>query len=87
MIPYTDFARLLTVYYRAAVAGDDEKKTQVVKWFRGEYTTKSEAKAELGVNIIITDDDWYEYIKIFAVFLKKAGYSGMLVLVDELVNM
>ena len=86
MVHGFDFARLLTVYYRAAVAGDDEKKTQVVKWFRGEYTTKSEARAELGVNIIITDDDWYEYIKIFAVFLKKAGYNGMLVLVDELVN-
>ena len=86
MVHGFDFARLLTVYYRAAVAGDDEKKTLVIKWFRGEYTTKSEAKAELGVNIIITDDDWYEYIKIFAVFLKKAGYNGMLVLIDELVN-
>ena len=56
------------------------------KWFRGEYISKTEAKAELGVNIIITDDDWYEYIKLFAMFLKGAGYSGLLILVDELVN-
>ncbi|MBQ8611368.1 MAG: ATP-binding protein [Oscillospiraceae bacterium] len=86
MVHGFDFARLLTVYYRAAVEGDDARKALVVKWFRGEYATKSEAKAELGVNIVITDDDWYEYIKLFAVFLKKAGYNGMLVLVDELVN-
>lgn len=86
MVHGFDFARLLTIYYHAAVEGDDEKKALVVKWFRGEYNTKSEAKAELGVNIVITDDDWYEYIKLFAVFLKKAGYNGMLVLIDELVN-
>ncbi len=86
MVHGFDFARLLTVYYHAAVEGDDEKKALVVRWFRGEYTTKTEAKADLGVNIIITDDDWYEYIKLFAVFLKKAGYNGMLVLIDELVN-
>ena len=58
----------------------------MLKWFRGEYATKSEAKQELGVNIIITDDDWYEYLKLFACFLKQAGYAGMLVLIDELVN-
>ena len=44
-----------------------------------EYTNKTEARAELGVNIVITDDDWYEYIKLFAMFLKKAGYSGLLI--------
>ncbi len=86
MVHGFDFARLLTRYYKAFVEGDDETKALVVKWFRGEYTTKSEAKAELGVNIIITDDDWYEYIKLFAVFLKQAGYNGLLILVDELVN-
>ena len=81
-----DFARLLSLYYEASRAGDDEAKARVVKWFRGEYTNKSEAKQELGVNIIITDDDWYDYLKIFAMFLKQAGYAGMLILIDELVN-
>lgn len=81
-----DFARLLTLYYRAYLSADDDMKARVVKWFRGEYSTKTEAKEQLGVNIIITDDDWYEYIKLFAVFLKKAGYGGLLILIDELVN-
>lgn len=86
MVHGFDFAKLLTIYYRAYINGNDEDKAKVVKWFRGEYVNKTEAKSELGVNIIITDDDWYEYIKLFAMFLKKAGYSGLLVLIDELVN-
>ena len=81
-----DFARLLTMYYRAYVDGDDEKRAQVARWFRGEYATKTEARRDLGVGIIITDDDWYEYLKIFAFFLRQAGYAGMLILIDELVN-
>jgi len=86
MVHGFDFARLLTLYYRSHVSGDDETKAKVLKWFRGEYATKTEARQELGVNIVITDDDWYEYLKIFAAFLKQAGYSGMLILIDELVN-
>ncbi len=86
MVHGFDFARLLTLYYRASLSGDDESKGKVLKWFRGEYATKTEARQELGVNIIITDDDWYEYLKLFACFLQQAGYAGMLVLIDELVN-
>ncbi len=82
-----DFARLLAEYYRAHVEGDDQTKAFVTKWFRGEYRTKTEAKAELGVSCIITDDDWYDYIKLLARFLVGAGYAGLVVLVDELVNL
>ena len=81
-----EFARLLSAYYRAYTEGDDEIKAKVVRWFRGEYTTKREAKEELGVNIIITDDDWYDYLKLFAVFFRLAGYKGMMIMIDELVN-
>ena len=86
MVHGFDFARLLTLYYQAYVQGDDGTKAKVLKWFRGEYATKTEARQELGVNIIIADDDWYEYLKLFAAFLKQAGYAGMLILIDELVN-
>lgn len=82
-----DFARLLSLYYHAYLGGDDEQKAKVVRWFRGEYTLKREAKDELGVNIIITDDDWYDYLKIFAVFFRMAGYTGMMLFIDELVNL
>lgn len=82
-----DFARLLSLYYHAYLRGDDEQKAKVIRWFRGEYTLKREAKEELGVNIIITDDDWYDYLKIFAVFFRMAGYTGMMLFIDELVNL
>ena len=82
-----EFARLLSLYYHAYVDGDDDTKGKVVRWFRGEYALKREAKEELGVNIIITDDDWYDYLKIFAVFFRLAGYTGMMIMIDELVNL
>ena len=82
-----EFAKLLSAYYRAYVNGEDETKAKVVRWFRGEYALKKEAKEELGVNMIITDDDWYDYLKLFAVFFRLAGYTGMMIMVDELVNL
>lgn len=86
MVHGFDFARLLAIYYKAYIDGSDADKAKVVKWFRGEYATKTEAKTELGVNIIITDDDWYEYVKLFAMFLRQAGYAGLMIMIDELVN-
>ena len=82
-----EFAHLLSIYYHAYLDGDDERKAKVVRWFRGEYGTKSEAKEALGINLIITDDDWYDYLKLFAGFFRLAGYTGMMVMIDELVNL
>ena len=81
-----EFAKLISAYYHAYISGDDETKAKVVRWFRGEYTLKREAKEDLGVSIIITDDDWYDYLKLFAVFFRLAGYAGLMVMIDELVN-
>ena len=81
-----EFGRLLSMYYRAYVNGDDDTKSKVVRWFRGEYSLKSEAKAELGINLIISDDNWYDYLKLFATFFRLAGYTGMMIMIDELVN-
>ncbi|WP_432642089.1 ATP-binding protein [Acidaminococcus sp.] len=86
MVHGFDFARLLTLYYQSYRQGDEITKAKVIKWFRGEYHTRTEVRQELGVNIIISDEDWYEYLKIFALFLKQAGYAGLLVCIDELVN-
>ena len=82
-----DFARLLTMYWRAHLEGDDETKANVTKWFRGEYRNKTEARRELGVGIVIGDDDWYDYLKILATFLVGAGYKGLVILLDEMVNL
>ena len=82
-----DFTRMLRAYRSASIEGDDERKSYVLKWLRGEYRTKTEARVELGCSTIIGDDDWYDYVKLFAAFLTGAGYKGLLVLIDELVNL
>ena len=68
MVHGFDFARLLSLYYQAYRNQDADLKARVAKWFRGEYHTKTEARQDLGVNVIIGDDDWYEYLKLFASF-------------------
>lgn len=87
MVHGYDFSRMLMLYYRATVEGDNALRGYVAKWLRGEYRTKTEAKSELGSTAIITDDDWYDYVKLLAAFLQGAGYRGLLVLIDELVNL
>lgn len=82
-----DFAQLLEKYYRASLADDKATKSAVLKWFRGEYERKTDAKNELGVSVIISDDDWYDYLKLFAVFFRQAGYAGLYIMIDELVNL
>ncbi len=80
------FAKLISAYYHAYLEDDDEKRQKVIRWFRGEYATKTEAKADLGISRIISDDDWYDYLKLFAVFFRLAGYAGMMIMIDELIN-
>lgn len=87
MVHGFDFTRMLRRYRAAVTEGDEESMSRVTKWIRGEYRTKSEARAELGSSTIIGDDDWYDYIKLIARFLVCSGYKGMLVLIDELVNL
>ena len=87
MVHGFDFTRMLRRYRTAVSEGDEGSMSRVTKWIRGEYRTKSEARAELGSSTIISDDDWYDYIKLIARFLVCSGYRGMLVLIDELVNL
>lgn len=87
MVHGFDFVRMLRRYRTAVSESDEEAMSRVAKWIRGEYRTKSEARAELGSSTIISDDDWYDYVKLIARFLVCSGYKGMLVLIDELVNL
>ena len=87
MVHGFDFTRMLHRYRAAVSESDEEAMSRVTKWIRGEYRTKSEARAELGSSTIISDDDWYDYVKLIARFLVCSGYKGMLVLIDELVNL
>ena len=76
MVHGFDFVRMLRRYRTAVSEGDEESMSRVTKWIRGEYRTKSEARAELGSSTIISDDDWYDYIKLIARFLVCSGYKA-----------
>ncbi|HBB27727.1 MAG TPA: biotin carboxylase [Clostridiales bacterium] len=86
MVNGFEFAKAIVTYWRAYRQDDLAMKSNVLKWFRGEYSTRKEAKEELNINFIVTDETWYDFLKIFAAFLVSAGYKGLLVVMDELVN-
>jgi hypothetical protein len=80
-----DFVTVLQRYYRGHLTGDEAVQTAAIRWLRAEYPTKTEARQDLGVRTIIDDDSLYDYLKLFARFVKIAGYAGLLVCLDELV--
>ena len=86
MVNGFEFAKAVVTYWRAYRQDDTALKSNVLKWFRGEYASRKEAKEELGINFVVTDETWYDMLKLFAAFLVGAGYKGMLVVIDELVN-
>ena len=86
MVNGFEFARAVLLYYEAYNMANDRMKSNVIRWFRGEYPTKTESKQDLNINFIVTDDNWYDFLKILAAFMIHAGYKGLLVIVDELVN-
>jgi len=86
MVNGFEFAKAVVAYWQAYRQDDAAMKSNVLKWFRGEYATRREAKADLDINFIVTDETWYDFLKIFAIFLVSAGYKGLLVVIDELVN-
>lgn len=84
-----DFARVLSEYYLASMRDDGEMKSSCLRWLRGEFSTKTEAKAALGfsVSCVIDDENWYSFIKLFASLSVKLGYSGLVLFIDECVNL
>ena len=84
-----DFARVLTAYYRAYLAADDDRRSACLRWLRGEFANKSEARRELGfdVSTVIDDDNWYDFLKLWAALSRTMGYRGLVVFIDECVNL
>lgn len=90
-----DFARVITAYYKAyredRLDGETARlrMSACLRWLRGEYATKTEARSELGfsVSVIIDDDNWYDFLKLWASLVRKMGYRGLMVFIDECVNL
>ncbi len=83
-----DFAKVLVAYFNAYTEGNDALLDDALRWLRGEFSGKMQARASLlGINSVIDDLNWYEYLKLYAVFFRLIGYKGFVVLIDECVNL
>ena len=87
MVNGYDFAQVIGSYWRGHEDGNDELKSNAIRWLRAEFSTKTDAKQALGVRTIVDDANGYDILKLFARFVRLAGFSGFLVCFDELVNL
>lgn len=87
MVGGYDFAEVINAYWRGHESGDEQLKAAAVRWLRGEYATRTDARAALGVRTIVDDASFYDHLKLLARFVRMAGFSGLLVALDELVNL
>lgn len=82
-----DFAKVIEAYWQGHENSDEHLKSNAIRWLRAEYTAKTDAKNDLGVRIIISDNDFYDTLKLMSLFVQQAGYKGLLVNLDEMVNL
>jgi hypothetical protein len=81
-----DFATVLKAYWRGSEESNDALKQCAIRWLRGEYSTKTDAKKDLGVRTIIDDENVYDSLKSLACLVKVSGYAGLVVMFDEMAN-
>jgi hypothetical protein len=82
-----DFAKVIASYWEGHKEEDEQLKIDAVRWLRGEFSTKTDARKALGVRSIVTDASFYDHLKLLSLFVRQAGYGGLLVILDEMVNL
>jgi hypothetical protein len=82
-----DFAEVLEAYWRGHDTGNETLKSDAIRWLRGEFSTRTDARSALGVRSIVDDGNFYDQLKLLGRFVRLAGYGGLLVCLDELVNL
>jgi len=82
-----DFAQVVATYWQAHDTGNEQLKSDAVRWLRGEFSTRTDARAAVGVRTMIDDASFYDHLKLLARFVRLAGFAGLLVCLDELVNL
>lgn len=82
-----DFAKVIENYWNGYESNNDELKSNAIRWLRAEYDTKTDARRDLGVRSIISDASFYDSLKILSLFVQQTGYKGLLVNLDEMVNL
>jgi len=87
MVNGYDFAQVIEVYWSAHQESNEPRKTDAIRWLRGEFSTKTDARNALGVRTIVDDATVYDQLKLMSVFVRLCGFSGLLVCFDEMVNL
>lgn len=87
MVNGYDFASVIAAYWQGFEQGNEQLKADAIRWLRGEFTTKTEARTALGVRTIVDDASFYDQLKLMGRFVRLAGYSGLLICLDEMVNL
>lgn len=82
-----DFAEVIAAYWRGHDTGNEQLKSDAVRWLRAEYATRTDARAALGVRTIVDDANVYDHLKLMSLFVRLAGYDGLLICLDEMVNL
>lgn len=82
-----DFAQVIAAYWQGYEQDNEQLKSDAVRWLRGEFTTKTDARQALNVRTIVDDANVYDQLKLLSLFVRQAGYSGLLVNLDEMVNL
>jgi hypothetical protein len=87
MVNGYDFAKVIEVYWKGHQNGNETLKGDAIRWLRGEFTTKTDARNALGVRTIVDDASLYDQLKLLSVFVRLCGFSGLLICLDEMVNL
>ena len=82
-----DFATVIERYWQGNESGDETLKAAALRWLRAEYDTRTDARAALGVRSIVDDASVYDHLKLLSAFVRQAGYKGLVVSLDEMVNL
>ncbi len=82
-----DFAKVIEAYWIGHEQDNESQKANAIKWLRAEYSTKTDARNDLGVRTIIADSSFYDALKLMSLFVHQAGYQGLLINLDEMVNL
>ena len=82
-----DFGTVVMKYYEGYIKDDENLRRSALKWLKGEYRTKTEAKQDLGVREIINDLNYYDMLKNFCKLFVSMGYSGFMINLDEAINL
>ncbi len=82
-----DFGMVVMKYYEGYIKDDEQLRRNALKWLKGEYRTKTEAKQDLGVREVITDLNYYDMLKNFCKLFVSMGYSGFMINLDEAINL